>query len=145
MPSGSGGGRGGSAASIPPTANASSNGGRRALGRACVRAVVFHGLSTSTEGMPPPSRGAVEEGEDGKGGDVAQGFTTVPLEALENVLALTASVMRGGSNVDNVGEEENTDGEALRGDGAVQSCNSPRLPPAPGPRTRASRAVPYAS
>ena len=143
MLSGSGGGRGGSAASIPPTANASSDGGRRALGRAGVRAVVFHGLSTSTEGMAPPSRGAVE-GEDGKGGDVAQGFTTVPLEAPENVLALTASVMRGGSNVDNVGEEENTDGEALRADGAVQSCNSPRLPP-PGPRTRASRAVPYAS
>src|SRR5260221_5832196 len=103
MPSGSAeGGRAGSAASIPPTANASSNGRRRALGRAGVRDV-FHGLSTSTEGIPPASRGVVEA-EDGDEEDVTQGFTIVPVETPENVLALTASVRRGGSNRDSVGE-----------------------------------------
>src|SRR6267142_3832650 len=138
MPSRSAGeGRGGNAASNPPTANASSNGERRAAGRGGIRAV-FHGLSRRTEGMPPTSRGAEVGAEDG----VAQGFTIVPLEALENVLALTASVVRGSSNRDSVGEAEITEGDALRGDELLQSWSSSRpLPRPPALRARASRGV----
>jgi len=143
-------GRGGNAAAIPPTEKASSSGGCRAPPRTCVRAV-FHGLSTRTEGIPPlpASRGDVED-EDGKEGDddvVTQGFTAVPAETLENVLALTAWVTGGGSNRDSVEgvEAAFTDGEAPRGDAELQSCNSPGLPlPLPA-CARASRAVPYAS
>jgi hypothetical protein len=113
---------------------------------------VFHGLSTRTEGIPPlpASRGDVED-EEGKGGDdvvIAQGFA-VPAETLENVLALTACVTGGGSNRDGVEgvEAAFTDGDALRGDAELQSCNSPELPPIPPPasRARASRVLPYAS
>ena len=97
--------------------------------------------------MLPASRGAEVEAGDGKEDDVAQGFTIVPLETLENVLALMASVMRGGSNRDDVGEEaEITEGDGLRGDEPLQPGNSPRLlPPPPALRARASRAVSYAS
>ncbi len=106
----------------------------------------------STEGIPPlpASRGDVE-GEEFKKGDVvvvfAQGFTAVPVETLENVLSLTACVTRGGSNRDRVEgvEAAFTDGEALRGDAELQSCNSPRELPLPGSRARASRAISYAS
>src|SRR6266852_6484282 len=83
-------GRGGNATVIPPTAKASSSGGRRPPGRTCVRAV-SHGLSTRTEGIPPlpASRGDVgeEEGKDGDDDVIAQGFTAVPAKTLENVLA----------------------------------------------------------
>lgn len=144
-------GRGGNAAAIPPTAKASSSGGRRALVSACVRAV-FHGLSTRTEGIPllPASRGDVED-EEGKEGDndvVAQGFTAVPAETLENVLALTACAIGGSSNRDSAEgvEAAFTDGDALRGDAELQSCNSPEvLFPPPASRARASRTLPYAS
>lgn len=137
-------GKGGNAAAIPPTAKESSSGGRRAPGRTCVRAV-FHGLSTRTEGIPPlPALRGDDEGEEGKEGDndmIAQGFTAVPAETLENVLALTACVTGGGSN-----REAFNDGEALRGDAELQSCNSPGLPlPLPASRARTSRALPYAS
>jgi hypothetical protein len=118
-------GRGDNAAAIPSTAKASPSSGSRAPGRTCVRAV-FHGLSTSTEGippLPPASRGEAEaEGGKEEGVIVAQGFTAVLTEP-ENVLALTACVMRGGSNRDSVVgvEVASTDGEALRRDGALQS------------------------
>jgi hypothetical protein len=139
-------GRGGNAAAIPPTAKASSSGGCRASGRTCVRAV-FHGLFTRTEGIPslPASRGDVEDDEGKEGDDdvVTQGFPAVPTETLENVLALTACVTGGGSNREGV-EAAFTDGEGLRGDAELHSCNSPGLP-LPASRARASRALPYAS
>ncbi len=144
-------GRGGNAAAIPSTAKASSAAVRRTLGRTCLR-VVFHGLSMSTEGiLLPASRGDVEdeEGEEGADDVVAQGFTTVPVEPLENVLSLTACVTRGGSKRDSVEgvEAAFTDGDALRGDAEPQSCSSPALPPLPLPAycACASRALPYAS
>ena len=83
------------------------------------------------------------EAEDGDSDDVAQGFTIVPVETPENVLALTASVRRGGSNRDSVGEGDITEGDALRGVAPLQSSSSP-VPLLPG-RARASRAVLYAS
>ena len=55
----------------------------------------------------------------------------------------------GGSNHDGVEgvEVAITDGEALRGDAELQSCNSPEPLPLlmPASRTRASCALPYAS
>jgi hypothetical protein len=69
---------------------------------------------------------------------LASRVTIVPLETLENVLALTSLVKRGRSNRDSVGEEETMDGDPLRGGGVLQSCISPR-PPAF--RTRASGAA----
>jgi hypothetical protein len=83
---------------------------------------------------------------------VAQGFTSSPLcpqKTPKKVLALTACVMGGGSNRDGVEgvEVAITDGKALRGDAKLQSCNSPGPLPLlmPVSRTRASRALPYAS
>ena len=67
------------------------------------------------------------------------------VETPENVLALTASVRRGGSNRDSVGEGDITEGDALRGVAPLQSSSSPRVPLLPGSRARASRAVLYAS
>jgi hypothetical protein len=54
---------------------------------------------------------------------LASRVTIVPLETLENVLTLTASVKRGSSG-DSVSEEETMDGDLLRGDGVLESCSS---------------------
>jgi hypothetical protein len=75
--------------------------------------------------MPPPaSQGTEVEAEDGKEGVGVQKFTVVPLETLGNVLALTASVRRGGSYRDSVGEKRPWTETLCAGTG----CSSPVVP-----------------
>ena len=131
------GARSAAAAHGSVAASSSTTKGSGRLRDAAARRVVFHGLSTSTEGIPssPAARGEVETA-------TAQGFANPepapagPFEP-ENVLGLTACATRGGSN------RENGDGDA------PQSCNSPLAGRALELRVRdVSRAVvpvPYAS